>query len=61
MQFTTENWPFTKSPQDGKPEKKDYQRDGPARPPLATIPLFTAATGCQQELAEIEHYFFSLN
>ncbi len=49
--LTTENWPLTESPQDGKPERRDYQRDGPARPPLATILFFTAATGYQQESA----------
>ncbi len=45
MLFTTENRPQTKSPQDGKPERRD-----PARLTLATM-LFTAATGYQQELA----------
>jgi hypothetical protein len=48
--LTTENWPLTESRQDGKPERRAYQRDGQARPPLATM-LFTAATGYQQESA----------
>jgi hypothetical protein len=26
--LTTENWPLTESPQDGKPERRDYQREG---------------------------------
>ncbi len=56
--LTTENWPLTESPQDSKPERRDYQRAGPARPPL-----YTAANGYQllhnQQDAqpEAKHYF----